>query len=722
MMATNEINHLPCGHLLGRLLDAEGIALSIAEFLSAKDCLALQTTSRRWNDALSKHEKSLFDKHLRHDFPEGEVLSYVANKKNLSRKKLYRAFVGRWSLPKQGDETLRAAGSSSDRNTKIITTWTKSLTLSDDDYREEEKILVNDDVENVIFIASIEGSGGNNFSALMQWNSEFDDSNFDFDQSKFDQLIIDKSWSEESGIVPFLPDAGPMGEDCCELTLSLYAIDTRYYQVASMMENTTTDGSYYEDDRPQLNVFYGSTLPSLFGIPPKTSPYHNEVEERDFEEVIKNGLEGASVHCRLEYMTIAGRLRINVNENQWLRDYVVVNEDEDLEWDEHFEETYELDHPWKGVNFCFTGDGDRGYECSVDQPYKICSFLSTLMKERCIQIEHRPSMDIAMINEQPEWVQLDNIIDTITSFASHNDQVSKIRLVCRNFRLSALRQIQAKVFQNELIGFEQSVFYGETLFRATARRGWSDDFESKEGAIEDALWLASCRCRIGSCSCECLGEHISFNSSDRRSGQRETLSIAVETVRQRLAEKGSVCLDENYANEVSADRLANGEADNSVYCSYRDEETTLFDLFRKISFGIAYETDQGCFAELHDDLKRDYGVSNATYCNGFVRSILLPFATAMNKDHILDAGEGPREKKIRISPSSTNATIIEAKSNIVIENGFVSRKVGIYRFLSADNEPIEVRLDSYFSFDNSDRVGLFSMLRNIRVGSWRTEL
>ena len=719
MMATNEIPDL----LFGRLLDVEGIALSIAEFLSAKDCLALRTTSRRWSDALFKHEKSLFDKHLRHDFPEGEVLSYVANKKNLSRKKLYRAFIGRWSLPKQGDETLRAAGSSSDRNTKIITTWTKSLTLSDADYRGEEKIFVNDDVENVIFIASVGGLGGDNFSALMQWNSEFDvdDPNFDFDQSEFDQLIIDKSWSEASGIVPFLPDAGSMGENRCELTLSLYAIDIRYYQVACLMENTTTDESYYEDhedDRPQLNVLYGSKLPSLFGIPPKTSPYHDEVEETDFDQVIKNGIgDDCCIYPRLEYMTIAGRLRIIVNENQWLRD--VFNDVEEIEWDE----TYELDHPLKGVNFCFTGEGERTeIECSVDQPYQICSFLSTLMKERCMQIENRPRLHIAMICEQPEWVQMDKIIDTITSFASHNDQVSKIRLVCRNFRLSALRQIQAKVFQNELIGFEQSVFYGETLFRATARRGWSDDFESKEGAIEDALWLASCRCRIGSCSCECLGEHISFKSSDR-SGQRETLSIAVETVRQRLAEKGSVCLDENYANEVSADRLANGETDNSVYCFYRDEETTLFDLFREISSTIAYETDHGGFSELHDDLMRAYGVSNAhTYCNGFVRSILLPFATAMNKDHILDAGEGPREKKIRISPSSTNATIIEAKSNIVMENGFVSRKVGIYRFFSADNEPIEVRLDSSFNFDNSDRVGFFSMLRNIRVGSWRTGL
>lgn len=699
-MATKEINH-QSGRLIGRLLDAEDFALTITEFLSAKDCLGLQTTSRRLNDALSKHEKSLFDKHLRRDFPEGEVLSYVANKKNLSRKKLYRAFAARWSLPKQADETLRAAQPSwGDKNTKIITTWTRSLTLSDADYRGS-KILINDDVDNIVFIVSVGGgeeSGSPNFSALLEWNSEFDGPNHHFDQAAFDQLIIDKSWSEDSGIVPFLPDAGYMGEDRCNLTLSLHAIDTRYYQVASLMENTSMDGSFYEEDRPQLNVLYGFKLPSLFGVgvPPKTSPYHDEVEESDFDEVIKDGL--GFIYPRLEYMTIAGRLRIVVNANQWLRHF---NEVEEMEWNEN-EEKYELDHPWKGVNFCFAGEGDGDFECSVDQPYKICSFLSTLMKERCIQIEQRPPLDIAIISEQPEWVQTDKIIDTIISFVSFDDQASKIRLVCRNFRLSALRQIQAKLFRNKLIGFMESDSYGENLFRATVRRGLSHDFESKEGVIEDALWSASCRCHTGSCegkkSCKYLGEYLSFQSFDKNSNQ-----CAVETVRQRLKEKGSVCLDENFANEVTSDRITSGEIDNSVYCFYHEEEMTLFELFGQIARTVTYETDlSGYGTQVHDDLKRDFGASSAhLYCNGFVRSILLPFATAMNKDHILEASEGLREKKVRISPSTANATISEARANMNTENGLISRKVGIYRFFSADNEPIEVRFNSSFKFDNS---------------------
>jgi hypothetical protein len=660
------------------------------------------------NDVMSKHETALFDKHLRRDFPEGEVLSYVAKKKNLSRKKLYRAFAARWSLPKQADETLRAAepsyyswrDSPTDRNTKIVTTWTRSLTLSDADYRGE-KILINDDVDNVVFIVSVGGGKENaspNFSALMEWNAEFPigGPHFDLDEAKFDQLIIDKSWAKDSGIVPFLPDVGYMGEECCKLTLSLHAIDTRYYQIASLMENTSMDASFYEEDRPQLNVLYGLSLPSLFGVPPKTSPFHDEVEESDYDEVIKDGVGG--VYPRLEYMTIAGRLRIVVNANQWLRDF---NGDEDMERNE-IEEKYELDHPWKGVNFCFTGDGDHDFECSVNQPYEICSFLTTLMKERCIQIEQRPRLDIAIISEQPEWVQTDKIIDTIMSFVSYEDLASTLRIVCRNFRLSALRQIQAKLFQNKVIGFMKCDSYGETSFRATVRRGWSDDFESKEGVVEDALWLASCRCRPGSCegkkNCEYLGDHFSFQGFDSKSNQYMTQSIAVETVRQCLKEKGSVCVDENFSDSATSDQITFDQKDNSVYCFYCEEEMTMFELFRQISREINYGTDPHGYAEcLHDDLKRDYGVSSHMFCGGFVRSILLPFATAMNnKDHTL---QGPREKKVRISPSTTNAMISEARSSMNIENGLISRKVRIYRFFSADNEPIEIRLDSCGYFD-----------------------
>jgi len=88
-------------HAIAPLLSVNDAIVSIAAFLSAKDCLSLPCTCRSLLRVISKNEEALFEHHLRRDFPEGEVLSYVAEQRNLSRKKLYRAFLGRWSLPKQ---------------------------------------------------------------------------------------------------------------------------------------------------------------------------------------------------------------------------------------------------------------------------------------------------------------------------------------------------------------------------------------------------------------------------------------------------------------------------------------------------------------------------------------------------------------------------------------------------------------------------------------------
>lgn len=83
------------------------MAINIATFLPAKDSLGLHPVNKKWHDVLTKHEETLFDDYLKRDFVEGRVLSYVAKEKNLSCKKLYRAFAARWSLPAQADENLR---------------------------------------------------------------------------------------------------------------------------------------------------------------------------------------------------------------------------------------------------------------------------------------------------------------------------------------------------------------------------------------------------------------------------------------------------------------------------------------------------------------------------------------------------------------------------------------------------------------------------------------
>ena len=161
-----------------RLIDAEDAILSIAKFLSAKDCLSLHTVSRKIHGILGKHDEALFENHLRRDFAEGKVLLYVAKKKNLSHKKLYRAFVGRWSLPKQADENIRAASEvyyedEGDRHTKITIDWVHPPYIPVDQYQGAKLLIPNDDVDNVVFIVRV-GAGEDDFCALMEWNSEYD--------------------------------------------------------------------------------------------------------------------------------------------------------------------------------------------------------------------------------------------------------------------------------------------------------------------------------------------------------------------------------------------------------------------------------------------------------------------------------------------------------------------------------------------------------------------
>lgn len=124
-------------HHVRLLFGSEDAVLSITMFLSARDCLNLPAVSRGWHDVISTHDDTLFENHLRNDFDEGDVLAYVAEKKNLSRKKLYRAFRGRWSLPKK---SIRPAAEHSDvknRETRILIPWASRRKSRESSIREQ---------------------------------------------------------------------------------------------------------------------------------------------------------------------------------------------------------------------------------------------------------------------------------------------------------------------------------------------------------------------------------------------------------------------------------------------------------------------------------------------------------------------------------------------------------------------------------------------------------
>jgi len=215
--------------------------------------------------------------------------------------------------------------------------------------------------------------------------------------------------------------------------------------------------------------------------------------------------------------------------------------------DDSGEYSIDLYHPQKGVNFSFRGSEG---ESSVRRSYQICSFLRALMEQKCFPIEPRVPEGTDIVVQMPEWVQSKKVLSTIMSFASFEDQAGKLRLVCRQFDAAALRQLEDKLDQTKVIGFNRGDEYGDdSWFKATVTRGWSDNcLTSKESAIDDALWLASCRCRFEYCSdkesCKSAGENLKCEGYSAESKKNESQTIDKAWARQRLSEKGKVYLTE----------------------------------------------------------------------------------------------------------------------------------------------------------------------------------
>ncbi|KAK1743957.1 hypothetical protein QTG54_005554 [Skeletonema marinoi] len=306
----------------------------------------------------------------------------------------------------------------------------------------------------------------------------------------------------------------------------------------------------------------------------------------------------------------------------------------------------------------------------------------------------------------PEWVQSKKVLSTIMSFASFEDQAGKLRLVCRQFDAAALRQLQDKLDETKVIGFSRDgseCGSGDSWFKATVRRGWSDNcLTSKESAIDDALWLASCRCRFEYCSdkesCKSAGENLKCEGYSSKSKKEESQTIDKAWARQRLSEKGKV-----YLTDVDPDDLSwKGDyysRSNGVECSFEEYEINHFELCRMVEKGFGSNMDQsmcdGGLVSLHRQLKKDYGVTKSITSRHFVRSIFLVLARAKLKP-LANVGESA-EKKARSTPSS-KVTFGKAKSNLAVENGHYSRSKQIYRFFSADNEPMEICLESRSSY------------------------
>ena len=693
-----------------RLIDAEDAVLSIAKFLSAKDCLSLHAVSRGFHHLLGKHDEELFGYLLQRDFAEGRVLLYVTKKKNLSHKKLYRAFLGRWSLPKQIDaEKMREVTMDRwrkfevhERN-KVMITWLKPADIPADQYQGAKLLIPNDDVDNVVFIVRV-GAGEDDFCALMEWNSEYDPKKRDHRS----QLIIDKSWCDDNRVEDVPQDRETndrwFNQDLTVYQLSevmkskhpftLHAVDTRYCQVASLMDNTPLEYFSYnnDDDVSDFTSSYGSGLPSLWGVAPEFSPYHRKIIEKDFRQFLMGYLDEDEDDEKppLEYLPIRGDIQLDQCKMHWMEEGIEVETTNDII----------LSHPQRGINFTFHGIED---ESTIHSPHQICNFLRTLMKEKCIEVEPRDIPKLAVVTQQPEWVKTNEVLDAITSYASFEDQAGKLRLVCRQFDASALRQIEAKLDKTNVIGFCRGGGEGgcyDSWFKATVRRGWSDTcLTSKESAIDDVLWLASCRCCFEYCadknSCNNASKPLTVSNGEN------SQTVDEATVRQKLADKeGRVRLTEESPYESwQRENCDYWKPSNVVECSFKEDEMTPFQLC-KLAFEVIdiktggeymYE-ETGRRARLDWNLKRDYGVSKAITSRQFVRSIFLVFARAVASEKAVDKDESAT-KKARIAPSR-KVTIGMAESNVQVKKGHYSRMKKIMRFYSANNEPMEICFES----------------------------
>ena len=318
---------------------------------------------------------------------------------------------------------------------------------------------------------------------------------------------------------------------------------------------------------------------------------------------------------------------------------------------------------------------------------------------------------------QPIWIPIEAILDRVISYASFEDQASKLRLVCRQFEASALKQLEVKLLDTvNLIGSYEAEYrigrgrdssppYAEDTddwFKARIQRGWSDKLTSQENTIEDALWLAKCRCKKDYCedrkSCPQPDERIMVEGGD--CGE-DVLHLDMDFARKLLAEKGEVNL-----GHMSILVTGDGPA-FKVNCSFEKKDMNLFDICKEVEETIRGEVYilgyfGACLIPSH--FQKSYGISELISSKRFIRSLFL----------VLTKAPGIGMKKARLTPMQGEVTVSKIFTHVptfdlswVFDGNtenirhYEHRKT-IYRFFSAANEPIELVLDGTFIARHND--------------------
>ena len=640
---------------LGGFNDA---ALNIASYLSAQSILTLHQVNHGWNSLLNKHDGVLFERLIHQDFIEGYVLNYVAERDKLSHKKLYLAFYNRWSIPKLENE---------DDNTIIYIHNVRGYSESVDE-------------KSLVFIARLGKCGGDDAlyneqdkyqsCALLQWGK----GSWNGDNH---QLVIDKIWNDSTDGFYFKQNqvannqywegTGDIDDDGFDQlqealtkthTLTLHAIDIRQYQVATLMEeNQMSNLEFYNPESEFWGMQgYGIEMPDLFGVPRKSSPYYRE------------GSKG-------ENMSISGTIECHQSIQRTVGD----NGDE-------IEELLIIPnnmgaHREEGLTFYFG---------TYNNPQRVSIFLKRLMEEKCVVGERSPVIIHETNVQQPDWIQ-DTIVDTITSYASFEDQAGKLRLVCRQFGNSALKQVGSKLEKEELICFSGS--FPWYIYKATIRNGWSEDcLTSKESAVEDALWLLKCRCGLNSEFGPCEDKESCPNKDKplqytRNSGETKSIS-KMPLIRERLMNESSFRVSQGGALSSATPCMSE--------CSFKEEAMSIYEIYDR-----AHEAMSNSW-QISLQSKQSFGVSGRIPTKQFIRSLYLSFVKVGTETTIADEDEEQTNKRARIARNEV-IQIGEVKANSKLEGSYYPRSIKVYRFYSANNEPKEVR----FEYCGSEDVDLW---------------
>ena len=493
-------------------------ALNIATYLCARDILTLHKVNHGWNTLLNKHDEVLFERLIliHQDFVEGYVLNYVAKRDKLSYKKLYLAFHNKWSLPKFGSEKNSTKPKKRNKLPEVTITWQPGY------------INRNDiDIKSVVFIGRLGSYDGDNAlyeddpddidksCILLQWNKEYVEQQAGANNYK---LVIDKGWKNETdGFYMNQNTNANMAylenDDFEELekalklthTLTLHAIDIRQYQVATLMEDSQMSSLIGSEGDTLTMKGYGFGMPILCGIPQKNSPFYHNPLKRDYLSI------RGDIEC--EHYT-----GVTVDDNGV-----------EIEGSRHLYVDLKQGEGEEGIKFNF---GSR-------PPHEVCSFLKAVMEKKCVVGERRLIFETsAIVTQQPDWIQHERVVDTITSYASFEDQAGDLRLVCRQFGKSALKQLRTKLDKTEQICVSGGMH--TDFFKATIRNGWSEAcLTSKERAVEDAIWLLKCRCGPNLCgdreSCPNKDKPLQYT---RINGETKSVS-KMQFIRETLVKESS---------------------------------------------------------------------------------------------------------------------------------------------------------------------------------------